>query len=157
VGTAQDTFKAMLRDLVAPELRSLGFKGSGQNFSLPNDSHWALLGFQKSDFSHRDEISFTINLTVVRRDEWERGHAKAWPSRPVRPPGANWGLSPMLEADFGGAYWHERIGSLMPGGRDRWWTVADDEDTRDLAAVVVAEIDEFAIPAMRERTRKRVS
>jgi len=45
----------------------------------------------------------------------------------------------------------------MPGGRDSWWTVAADQDSRDLATVVVAEIEEFAIPAMRERMGKRVS
>jgi hypothetical protein len=42
--TAQNTFKRMMREQVAPKLRVLGFKGSGQKFVLASDSHWALLG-----------------------------------------------------------------------------------------------------------------
>lgn len=139
----------MLRDEIAPPLRALGFKGSGQSFYLPSETHWALLGFQKSSYSD----SFTINLTVVGKEEW-RATAKAiWPVAPIgsKPPGANWSLPPMLEARFGGAYWATRIGSLMPGNRDRWWPIDPDGDTRDVANAVLAEIAEVAIPAMRER------
>jgi hypothetical protein len=141
----------MLRDDVAPRLRALGFTGSGQNFALPSATHWALLGFQKSDFSDRGRVAFTINLTVVGREAWEQGSRDAWPAQPVRPPGANWGLPPMLEEVFRGAYWHSRIGLVMPGSRDRWWNVLADADNGDVAVAVVAEIEEFALPAMRER------
>src|SRR4051812_35630432 len=41
-----------------------------------------------------------VNLTVVGREAWERGSQSVWPNRPVRPPGANWGLPPMLEEKF---------------------------------------------------------
>jgi hypothetical protein len=148
VVTAQETFKTMLRDQVAPQLRSLGFKGSGQNFALPSETHWALLGFQKSAWSDTNKVSFYINLTVVGREDWEKGR-EAWPNVPERP-GANWDLSPLMESAFVG-YWHTRLGFLMPGGRGRIWTVSADDDPRDVAEAVVAEIVEFAIPAMRER------
>src|SRR6266508_1633339 len=65
VATAQESFKQMLRDHVAPALREMGFRGSGQNFSLRSDSHWALLDFQKSQWSSEDKIAFTVNLPVV--------------------------------------------------------------------------------------------
>ena len=139
----------MLRDRVAPELRKLGFVGSGQNFALPSESHWALLGFQRSAWSSAESVDFTINLTVVSRDAWEKGREQ-WPTLPERP-GANWGLSPMMEPAFGGAYWHSRIGDVMPGRRDRWWKIASDADAADVTYAVVAEIREFAVPAMRER------
>ncbi len=115
MATAQERFTAMLRDEVAPRLRAMGFKGSGQNFALPSESHWSLLGFQRSAFSDKDKVAFTINLTVVGRRNWEEGSRRAWPTQPPRTPGANWGLPPMLEQMFGGAYWHSRIGLLMPG------------------------------------------
>jgi hypothetical protein len=141
----------MLRDEVAPRLRALGFKGTGQKFALPSETHWALLGFQKSGFSDMGQVAFTVNLTVVERDAWERGSQEAWPNRPVRPPGANWSLPPMLEEKFVGAYWHSRIGFVMPGSRDRWWKVLADADNADVAVAIVAEIEEFAVPAMHER------
>jgi len=152
--TAQAVFNRMLREQVAPRLRELGFKGSGQNFSLPSETHYALLGFQKSDFSDKSAARFTVNLTVVGREAWEQGSRRAWPDQPLRPPHANWGLPPMLEEKFAGAYWHSRIGFLMPGGRDRWWRVEADADTRDIAEAVAAEIEEFAVPAMRQRMRQ---
>jgi hypothetical protein len=107
-----------------------------------------LLGFQKSAWSDKSRISFYVNLTVVGRDEWARGR-EAWPNLPGQP-GANWDLSPMMAPAFPG-YWHSRLGFLMPGGRDRAWDVSVNEDTGDVARVVVAEIAEFAVPAMRER------
>src|SRR5947209_7169681 len=68
VESAQETFKRMMREQVAPQLRALGFKGSGQRFTLPSDSHWALLGFQRSAWGDSRKGKFTINLTVVSKD-----------------------------------------------------------------------------------------
>ena len=44
VATAQETYGEMLKALVAPGLRAMGFKGSGQNYRVPSDDYWALLG-----------------------------------------------------------------------------------------------------------------
>ena len=138
----------MLRDEIAPQLRSLGLKGSGQNFYLPSESHWALLGFQKSQWSDASRVSFTVNLTIVGHEDWVTGRA-AWPNLPERPR-ATWGLPPMMKSAFAD-YWHTRIGSLMPSGRDQWWDVTADARTSDIADAVVADIREFAVPAMLER------
>ena len=138
----------MLREEIAPRLRSLGFKGSGQSFSLPSESHWAIVGFQKSRFSDARSVSFTVNVTVVGRNEWETAHAKCrgLSARPA----PNTGLPP-ISAPSG--YWHERIGFLIPGNRDRWWNVAAQADTSEIAEAVVADIRDVAIPAMLERMR----
>jgi hypothetical protein len=48
VGDVQATYRAMLRDDIAPALRALGLKGSGSRYSLPDPESWALLGFQAS-------------------------------------------------------------------------------------------------------------
>src|SRR5215211_665604 len=64
---AQDLFRAMLREQLAPELRRLGFKGSGQHYDLRADGgDCALLGFQKDAASTGGHVRFTINLVVVR-------------------------------------------------------------------------------------------
>ena len=57
--TAQDRFKLLTRDMLAPALRALGFKGSGQHYVLPDKDHWAVLGIQRSYFSDRRTIRFT--------------------------------------------------------------------------------------------------
>src|SRR5439155_1336209 len=56
--TAQEAFTMMVKDEIAPALRELGFKGSGQRFTLPSETHWALLGLQKFTWSDRDRVDF---------------------------------------------------------------------------------------------------
>jgi hypothetical protein len=40
---------------------------------------------------------------------------------------------------------------LMPGGRDRWWSVNAADETRDVARAIVDEIRDYALPAIRQR------
>jgi hypothetical protein len=148
VRTAQDVFKRMLRDEIAPGLRASGLKGSGQRFELPSESYWALLGFQKSAWSDRLRLTFTVNLTVVARDVWTNGRRR-WPQLSEQP-GPNWSLSPMMESAFDG-YWHSRIGQLMPANVDQWWELDASEDSGAVAAEVVEAIRRYAIPEMEER------
>src|SRR5260221_5989221 len=80
--TAQEAFASMMRQRVAPTVRDLGLKGSGQAFSIPSDRYWALIGFQKSGFSTSGAVLFTVNLKVVSREVW----AKAYEEGPWRGP-----------------------------------------------------------------------
>ncbi|RPE41173.1 uncharacterized protein DUF4304 [Streptomyces sp. Ag109_O5-1] len=50
----------MMRTQIAPALRALGFKGSGQIFELPHPASWALLGFQKSAYNTARHVEFTV-------------------------------------------------------------------------------------------------
>src|SRR5690349_1207537 len=103
----------MMRDDVAPALRRLRLKGSGQAYTLPSETHWAVIGFQKFTWSNADRVEFTINLTVARKDEW----AAAYEESP-------WlGKRPAPNVSGGPAWW-ERIGGLMPGeSGDAVWAV----------------------------------
>jgi hypothetical protein len=40
VGSVQDIYRVLLRDLVAPELRTMGFKGSGSRYRLDDQDFW---------------------------------------------------------------------------------------------------------------------
>ena len=69
--TAQVVFAAMIRELIAPRLRRLGFKESGQTFTLPDDAFWALVGFQKSRWSDRTSLQKRIGLVMPQgKDHW---------------------------------------------------------------------------------------
>jgi Domain of unknown function (DUF4304) len=50
----------------------MGFKGSGQSFTLPSKTHWVLLGFQKSMTSNAKAVRFTVNLTAASKQAWSR-------------------------------------------------------------------------------------
>jgi uncharacterized protein DUF4304 len=130
----------MLRSSVAPALRSHGFKGSGQKFELPDDRYWALLGFQKSVSSDKTTVKFTVNLVVVDKSEYadaraEQSYLSAKPSPNLR----------------GGPGWWERIGSVMPEGRDLWWKIVDGVSSDEVSEQVLRAIGEFGIPAIRAR------
>jgi hypothetical protein len=143
--TAQESFKTMMRDEIAPALRELGFKGSGQRFELPNQDFWALLGFQKSVWSDSAELRFTINVTVASRAAW----AAARKSRTYLPE------RPSANTYYGDFTWQARIGQLAPTKADLWWTVKGGKSTRAVADEVVAAIRERALPALQRERNAR--
>ncbi len=71
VVSAQDEFRGFLRDLVSPAMRSAGLRGSAGRYHLPSPSCFALVGFQKSEWSTGSAVTFTVNLKVVSREVWK--------------------------------------------------------------------------------------
>ena len=138
--TVQDEFKLLMKERIAPKLRELGFKGSGQNFNLPSESHWALIGFQKSMFSDSQELKFTINIFVVGKNEWDtaRSERSYFPAKPS--PTTKWGIG-----------WERRIGFLLPEKCDHWWSMKVNSNFETISGQVVEYIAKYALPAMREQ------
>jgi hypothetical protein len=60
----QHIYAELMKTDFAPALRKAGLRGSNGRFEL------GTLGFQKSVSNSHDEVQFTINLSVIRRDEW---------------------------------------------------------------------------------------
>lgn len=89
IETAPDAFKRLLRDVVAPELRRQGLKGSGQAYILPDGVYWAQVGFQKSTSSNRDLVKFTINLKVTNKEWWDQQRRDHSPVKDTPPPGVD--------------------------------------------------------------------
>jgi hypothetical protein len=141
--TAQDAYKVLMRDYIAPRLRELGFKGSGREFWLSSEPFWAGIGFQASAWSDKSAVQFTVNIQVVEKDRW----AELVASRPDRKypqrPAANSSYSSRVA-------WATRIGELMDG-QDHWWSTRGVVDLGALAEEVVREIRDRALPEMRHR------
>ena len=136
---AKQMVAAMLKERVAPALRSMGFKGSGQHYHLPVPDHFALLGFQKLRFGTRHDVMFTINLLACSHADW----AALVEENP------RYGPNPVLGAHYEEPLWSQRIGFLMPEPHDHWWQVLDDTDTDALADEVVGVLREYGVPALR--------
>jgi hypothetical protein len=144
MSTAQETFATMLRDEIAPALRDLGLTGSRSRFTVPSDTHWATIGFQKHKYSDARELEFTLNLSVADRESWDEARA-AMPHLPERP---------APNAMYGTFIWWRRIGQLLPdAGGDHWWTVRAGQRTGAVASEIVRIVREIALPAMREQMR----
>jgi hypothetical protein len=76
MATALDIFRLMMREEIAPGIRRMGFKGSGQSFILPSETHWVLLGFQKSTTSNANAVRFTVNVTAASRRAWTQARSE---------------------------------------------------------------------------------
>ena len=139
--TIQNIFKDLLRVKIAPRLRESGIKGSGQNYHLNSDSHWALIGIQKSIYSTSEGLEFTINLFVVSREIWdaERKKHSYFPEKPTA--NAHWFIG-----------WHMRIGRLLPGGQDHWWHLSQETNLENLSEEILDVIFTKAVPAIRKQT-----
>lgn len=124
----------------------MGLRGSGQIYYLPSDSCWAQLGLQRSKFSDRELVEFTVNLSVVNRAVW----ASAAESRPwlgAKP-------TPTVYA-LGHERFQERIG-LVSGRDDCWWRLsADGSDEDATCSDFLAIIGEYGVPALRREVASR--
>lgn len=67
----------MLKSLVAPELRNLGLRGSGRSYSIPSETHWAVIGFQGSQSNSADLVRFS----QLDQSDPSDGHSLMVPSR----------------------------------------------------------------------------
>jgi hypothetical protein len=106
---------------------------------LPNATDRALLAIHAPRGNARQR-PFTICLAVVAKDERARFRA-SWPSLPHPP-------EPYV--DNGGPGWHAEIGSVIPGRVGLWWPVVAG-DVRAIGRDVAAAIEEYALPALKQR------
>ena len=134
MATAQDQYKRMLRQEIAPALRSLGMKGSSGNFVLPDADQYLLVGFQSSRSNTAEAVRFTVNLAVISKSAWKQGWRPWWgrPSATVQGPVGT----------------YLRLGELMPQHDDVWWELSPGTDTAQLAAEVVQAVQQFGLPRL---------
>ncbi|MDF3301634.1 DUF4304 domain-containing protein [Streptomyces tropicalis] len=143
VTTAHEVLTAAIRTGLSPELRKLGFTGSGQVFELPDSRVWLLLGIQKSSGATAARLRFTINVAAVSKEKWQE----------VLDAGAKFPGRPSPNKVYGKWAWWKRVGELMPGGQDFWWTVTNDTESDDLARRVLSACVDYAVPALQEQRR----
>jgi hypothetical protein len=134
-GTAQDHLRVALRDILAPVLRSNGFKGSGRNFRRTNDhGDWAVVNVQSSSFGTSAEASCAVNLALAPRPwiEW-LSHLNGHPP-------------PMTVGEQHGLY-RDRL--RPPGVRsDYWWRVDSEATARTAAEEMVELLQSTGLPTL---------
>jgi hypothetical protein len=70
--TAQRTYTRMLREQIGPPLRQMGFRGSGENYSLVDGECTAHVSFGKDGRrSNRNLVSFIVSLSIDHRPSLE--------------------------------------------------------------------------------------
>lgn len=137
--SAQALYSEFVKVRLGPALRELGFTGSAGRYALPASGCWALLGLQKSAYSSRAEVDFTVNLLVVREDVWT-----AMRERDSRLP-----KRPSAGALYGAEVAQSRIGRLLPSAADTWWSLSAFVDKETLADEVIDGVETYALPWLR--------
>jgi hypothetical protein len=139
--TPQQTYAEWMRATFGPALRTQGLRGSGGRFHLPTDVYWAQLGFQKSAFSDGQEVRFTVNLSVIRRDVW----AEQTAAQP------HLGEEPSPNTKYGAWAHQVRIGKLTPDGEDKWWRIVRGVASTDVRDDAVHDLLTLGVPWLRKR------
>lgn len=124
--TAQDHLRVALRDVLAPVMRSAGFKGSGRNFRRTNDhGDWAVVNVQSSSFGTSAVALCVVNLALAPRP-WTEWLSTLFGHSPPKTVGEQHGL------------YRDRLYPADPraGG---WWRV-DNEATARAVAEEMAEL-----------------
>ena len=109
----------MIRDEIGPWLRERGFRKRRYRFRRADHDGWQVVDFQASAWGSRADVRFTINLWV--------------------------GVTELDDAE-GDAQVQQRVGALLPGGEDHWWSLNDGTDTAALATELRAVLTERCLP-----------
>jgi hypothetical protein len=129
----------MHKEWIGPRLRELGFRGSGGVYTRPDSRNFVRIGFQKSVYGTKQQVKFTLNVSVINKAQWEAARAEQ-DHLPVEP---------SANTFYGGAFWQQRISELMPRqDRERWWELSPTSDIEAVAADVLKVIEEIGLPAM---------
>lgn len=140
----QQVYADLMKTRCAPALRSVGLKGSNGRFELPSDKYWIQLGFQKSAYSDGQEVRFAVNLSVIQRARWEAAVA-------VKP---YLGKAPSPSTRYGQIQQSVRLGQLVTGGNDHWWSIARGIDVGSLAEEVTTALLDLGVPWLVARSRE---
>ncbi len=144
--TAKDAYTSLMRDRIAPALHEEGFRGSGQVFTLPSESHFVLLGFLRRRVSDRQRVLFTVNVSAIDRDAWMTATAE----KPAL------GERPDANTFYGTWAEQSRIGRLLPGAEgDKWWEVTPAASLDPLADDVLGALTSYALPWLRSHLEAR--
>ncbi|MDF2478777.1 MAG: hypothetical protein K0S24_4260 [Sphingobacterium sp.] len=128
----QEKFDRIIKESFIEILKPLGFKKKANNFYLPLEKIGHIINIQKSYYSTKDDIRFTINVGIFSPEYWLacfNYHNKDVPAYPTEP-------ECMIR---------ERISS-MRGLPDIWYNIITTTDIEELIAEMKYNISGFILP-----------
>lgn len=144
--TGQDTYKKFINEQISPVLRSLGFSGSAGTYQMPNDKAYILIGFQKSKWSTKEVVKFTVNVSVISRKVWEDAVNRGLVSDKM----------PSAVVGYLVDLWSRRLSQITFLGsfRDKWWKITASTDLETTAEDILRRIKKHALPAITKQLNK---
>src|ERR1700694_2550010 len=124
---ATSGLKATVFDAIGRSLTPLGFRRRGTTFRRELAQVVQLVQVQTSQSSSSAVTKLTVNLAVLAPSLSN--------DRFVRP---------AVEA----AHWRQRIGHLMPGHRDLWWSISDKPQAMLAASEIADRLARDGVPGL---------
>ena len=142
LSTTRQAIADVSRDYCRLLLKPHGFKTRGTAFWRETDGLLHDISFQASMWGSAASGQFTINVGVTHPEMYALFMRRPIPRNPSS---AHWPIT-------------QRIGVLLPERRERWWSVDDTTDVRDLGEEVAGVLETAAIPFLDSlRTRQQLS
>lgn len=143
--TAQTAFEEMLRTLIAPELRALGFKGSGNSFRMVRGDFKVGIHFQKDRHSTREAVAFDLNVSLSNQAVSEAFDAEN--RQAMR-------LGREVESAHSGVF-NMRLSHFGEAQRPNFpWVVTVSGSNADVANDVLDSIRNYFLPAVDAEMRR---
>ena len=133
--TLAQLFAQLLRSVVKPTLREVGFTQAGQTFfrRLPEVTH--VINFQKNRHNTATDLTFTVNLG-----------AKSCRLGTLLGPED---CSTKRQPDIWSCHWQTRLGHLLPRIQaDYWWEFIDEERGAEELANITDALMAYGVPAL---------
>lgn len=125
---AEGTLPRAVIDSLCGVLRPQAFRRRARSWHRSRDEVIQVVMLQSSSGTTRDRFKFTVNAGVFSREVAARlGDVIHHPN----------------EID---CHLRVRIGWLMPGGADRWWTVTTEAEAQEAGGQVARAVSEYALP-----------
>lgn len=124
-------YGTLLKDHVAPFLKADGFLRGGQCFLREGPESWAIIHFQQSSKSNSTKILFTVDFGVASKRVCEF-----------------FGIQVEQKKSIDTCQWRQRLGMLLPGGVDRWWSIDAETDIATLGSDLVCILRDCGIPVI---------
>ncbi|SRR5712691_11265917 len=125
-------FQRLLKQL-RPVLAELGFRRRSQNFVIESPDCWGVINFQKSLYSSAGQKTFTVNVAIAAK------RIMRFYDEPADKPPFHYKC-----------HWEVRLGQLIPGCSDRWWTLSNEASYDSALAEVAGLITEKAVPIVKD-------
>jgi hypothetical protein len=129
--TPSELFDDVLKRL-SDALSASRFRRSRNTFRAQDREAWLVIQVQKSQFSTKESIRFTLNAgiclkTLLRFDARTLGSARRAPVEPD-------------------CHVRVRIGELLPDGEDKWWIIDHESEPDGLRRAVISAATDHALP-----------
>ena len=131
MSTPGSTFDELVKTLLWPSFKSLGYKKSGNNFRYYNSDGWGKIAqFQKSQFNSTTELSFTVNVGLYLLD-YDYCLCRQQPGEKFQEPAC---------------VVRKRISALTGQPTNAWFEVTESTDRDQLFSQLSSEFTQFIHP-----------